>query len=446
MAFDIPVNTNDINISGYNVDRSIIAFIKEASDTTGVSFDYLLAKAGQESKFTKNAKTRTSSARGIYQFTISTWLDLFKKYGAKYGHANLAKNIKKDKFGRSYVSDSYSRKTILALRSDPRMSAMLAAEYARNNQVFLENSLNKNVTLSDLYLSHFLGPLGALKLIEAEKYNKWQAADKLFPAAARANEKIFYKLTSSGWEKPRNVAEVRKILDSIFNKALKQFTNIPAATVAALPRLLPAGDASLSGPSGKYFAAPLNKDNKKLEVQVINMAALDLDNDDKINEMDFSQKVNGINLTEPKKLGIFTAENNSQNINKQKNTFITMSQAQEVSMLEGQIIPYDEKTNEALQNITLSYNQDKPKSQFMMAEKILPPADKEEQIANTKNMILKAAEEIEQESVFGNAQKQIQISDDVAYKISYDTPYKVAARILSTTNVSPSIINIKKFS
>ncbi len=61
-------------------------------------------------------------------------------------------------------------------------------------------------------------------------------------------------------------------------------------------------------------------------------------------------------------------------------------------------------------------------------------------------MILKAAEEIEQESVFGSAQKQMQTSDDLAYKVSYDAPYKVAARILPITNAKPSFINIKKFS
>ena len=79
--------TTPVWLGGVAVDKSIIAYIKEASTATGVSFDYLLAKAGQESSFSIRALSDTSSATGIYQFTEMTWLQLFALNGAKYGHS-----------------------------------------------------------------------------------------------------------------------------------------------------------------------------------------------------------------------------------------------------------------------------------------------------------------------------------------------------------------------
>ena len=50
------------------------AAISRAAQATGVDFGYLLAQARLESGLNPNARARTSSATGLYQFTNSTWL------------------------------------------------------------------------------------------------------------------------------------------------------------------------------------------------------------------------------------------------------------------------------------------------------------------------------------------------------------------------------------
>ncbi len=49
--------------------QAIQAAVRQASDSTGVDFSYLMAKAAQESSFDPEAKAATSSATGLYQFT-----------------------------------------------------------------------------------------------------------------------------------------------------------------------------------------------------------------------------------------------------------------------------------------------------------------------------------------------------------------------------------------
>ena len=61
--------------------------IARASQSTGVDFDYLLAQARLESGLNPDAKARTSSATGLYQFIDSTWLRTMDRHGSKYGYA-----------------------------------------------------------------------------------------------------------------------------------------------------------------------------------------------------------------------------------------------------------------------------------------------------------------------------------------------------------------------
>src|ERR1700744_1624120 len=69
--------------------EGVASHIRSASRQTGVSFDYLMAQANKESNLTSDAKTRASSAAGLFQFTKATWLQLVKKHGDKYGFGPL---------------------------------------------------------------------------------------------------------------------------------------------------------------------------------------------------------------------------------------------------------------------------------------------------------------------------------------------------------------------
>lgn len=223
MAMDMMSNDTVFKLGGFKVDREIVRYIREASDSSGVSFDYLLAKAGHESRFETNAAAARSSAEGLFQFTTDTWLQQMKLHGAKYGYAKLASKIYRDGRGRYRVKNAADKDEILALRRSPRISALLAAEFAKSNKKILEDQIGARVTSADLYLAHFMGPSGAVMLLRADKFTPHKFAADLFPEAALANPPIFYN------EKGRmlTVRQVRRRIADIFQDKIDRFAVLP---------------------------------------------------------------------------------------------------------------------------------------------------------------------------------------------------------------------------
>ncbi|MGB8118009.1 MAG: transglycosylase SLT domain-containing protein, partial [Pseudolabrys sp.] len=64
--------------------------IRQAAQSTGISFEYLLTTAKIESNFNPTAQASTSSAKGLYQFIDQTWLGTMKQDGAALGLAGYA--------------------------------------------------------------------------------------------------------------------------------------------------------------------------------------------------------------------------------------------------------------------------------------------------------------------------------------------------------------------
>ena len=223
MAADVAIENTVYKIGGFTVDREIVRYIQEASEATGVSFDYMLAKAGHESRFEVNAAAERSSAEGLYQFTVDTWLQQMKLHGAKYGYARLASQIYRDGRGRYRVKNADDREEILSLRRSPRISALLAAEFAKSNQKILSDQIGGEITPVDLYLAHFMGPSGAVMLLRADKFTPNKFAADLFPDAAMANMPIFYNEK----KKMRTVRQVRQRIDEIFQDKISRFTVLP---------------------------------------------------------------------------------------------------------------------------------------------------------------------------------------------------------------------------
>ena len=223
MAMDMMDSDTVYKLGGFKVDREIVRYIREASDSSCVSFDYLLAKAGHESRFETNAAASRSSAEGLFQFTTDTWLQQMKLHGAKYGYAKLSAKIYRDGRGRYRVKNAANRDEILALRRSPRISALLAAEFAKSNKKILEDQIGAKVTSADLYLAHFMGPSGAVMLLRADKFTPHKFAADLFPEAALANPPIFYN------EKGRmlTVRQVRRRIADIFQDKIDRFAVLP---------------------------------------------------------------------------------------------------------------------------------------------------------------------------------------------------------------------------
>ncbi len=182
------MTTPSITSTSHRPPADIAQAISRASARTGVSFEYLVDQARLESGFRANARAATSSATGLYQFTSGTWLATVKAHGARHGIGWAADAITPG----GTVADPVQRSTILALRNDPQIAALMAAEHAADNRAALLEGTGRAPEDVDLYLAHFLGPAGAVKFL-----NRWQAdpsapAAPLFPAAASANRAIFY--------------------------------------------------------------------------------------------------------------------------------------------------------------------------------------------------------------------------------------------------------------
>lgn len=185
------------------VQPTIASALQSASQRTGVEFDYLLKTAMRESSLDCQAKSRTSSACGLFQFTEQSWLGTMKKHGAALGLGKEAAAIEQSG-NRFRVENAAQRAEILALRNDPHVAALMAGAYTQDSASALENRLGRSADEGELYVAHFLGAGGAAKLITAAEEAPNTRADLLFPAAAEANKAIFYKKDGQ----PRSAQEV----------------------------------------------------------------------------------------------------------------------------------------------------------------------------------------------------------------------------------------------
>ena len=165
--------------------------LRQASETTGVSFDYLVKTAERESRFNPQAKASTSSASGLFQFVEQTWLGVLKQDGAKLGLANEAAAITSEN-GRFTIPDPAQRQRILALRDDPATSAVLAGAFAAKNGQQLKEAFGRAPSDGELYIAHFLGASGAKDLIGLAKSNPDAKAVGSFREAAAANRSVFF--------------------------------------------------------------------------------------------------------------------------------------------------------------------------------------------------------------------------------------------------------------
>jgi hypothetical protein len=210
-AFRLPLAEGH---AGGSIDPAVMQDIRKASQATQVDFSYLMAQAAQESGFQADAKAKSSSASGLYQFIDSTWLDMVRLHGAQYGIGDLAAQVTTDAAGRSVVPDAATRAHILDLRKDPRLSAAFAAEYAKSNKETVERALGRPAASTDLYLAHFLGAGGATELLKTIQRDGSVPAAAILPEAASANRAVFYDARSG---EPRTVAQLYRSFAARFD-------------------------------------------------------------------------------------------------------------------------------------------------------------------------------------------------------------------------------------
>jgi Transglycosylase SLT domain len=247
------------------IDPTVLSSIRQASADTSVDFGFLMAQAAQESGFNSDAKSATSSATGLFQFVDSTWLDMVKRFGAKYGVGQLAQQITEDANGKPSVRDPALRRQILDLRRDPALSAALAGEYAKLNQDTIEHALGHKLQRADLYMAHFLGAAGATSFLKAVETKGSTIAANLLPEAASANRAIFYDQQTG---RPRSVGEIYHMLAAKIDAEASALTGLDSGSTVADD----AAQAPAFAASG--MSAPLNWSGVKLSPQLIDMLSV----------------------------------------------------------------------------------------------------------------------------------------------------------------------------
>jgi hypothetical protein len=128
-----------------------------------------------ESSNNPKAQSKTSSAAGLYQYTVDTWNDFNKRMGANYS---------------------------LEDRFDPVKARKVAEFHVNQNVEMLKGILNREPTYTEKYMAHFMGRTGVQRFLKA---NPMDTVDKVAsPAQLKANRAVFYNKDG----KPRKVHEV----------------------------------------------------------------------------------------------------------------------------------------------------------------------------------------------------------------------------------------------
>lgn len=213
--------------------------VQRAAARTSIDFDYLLGQASLESSLDPDARAPNSSASGLFQFISSTWLHTLQKHGGKHGLEWASAQIEQTNRG-PVIRDPALREQVLALRHDPQIASIMAAEFASDNRDTLRGSIGREPTNADLYLAHFLGPAAASDFLRNMQADPSQSAAALFPKAAGANRSIFFEREGGS----RSLASVYNLLETRLSRAINRnnrlesvafSASVPASARASIP-------------------------------------------------------------------------------------------------------------------------------------------------------------------------------------------------------------------
>ena len=208
-------------VPGETLDAVRLALL-EAARVTGLRGEVLQRIAERESRLDPMARSGSSSATGLMQFTRDTWLEVVRDFGERHGLVNEAAALQTDRDGRITAQDPQALHRILSLRENARYSAILAAERLRAARPGLETTLGRAATPADLYLIHLLGPTGSRRFLAALRDNPQQTSVALLGDRAVTNPAIFqhngqslslvhvYAALGRMFEGPIEVAELRR--------------------------------------------------------------------------------------------------------------------------------------------------------------------------------------------------------------------------------------------
>lgn len=165
-----------------------------ASVTAGISMAELTALGSLESKLRVKAKNPHSTAAGVLQYTNGTWKSKKKLYSKELG-------IKPN-----------------AHQYDVKANLLIGAkDLQETKQKLIEKThlTNETVRLGDLYMSHFTGTGGAIKIINSYSHKPINKIIKLH----KGNNRYYYKPNGQ----IRTAREFRQFMDQIAQAELKVY-------------------------------------------------------------------------------------------------------------------------------------------------------------------------------------------------------------------------------
>ncbi|KAA2241224.1 lytic transglycosylase domain-containing protein [Salinarimonas soli] len=216
-----------LQFGAMRVKRWIVEAIMRAAAAVDVDPVYMMALADKESSLRLESKAGTSSAEGLYQFITKTWLEVIRTFGPRHGLITEAAAIGDGDSGFT-VADEAMRERIMALRNDPYISAVMAAEMKKRDKQLIERQIGREMTRSEYYLAHFFGAQSAGKFLKILDEKPKSRAPKAFPAAARANKNLFFARQGKK-NRQLTVAEVYTRLDQMIDKRLDRYSDIKVA-------------------------------------------------------------------------------------------------------------------------------------------------------------------------------------------------------------------------
>jgi len=198
-------------------DKTVGQVLMNAARTVGIDPGILFATAQAESNFNPDAKAKTSSAGGLFQFINSTWEGMVRKYGKQYG-------------------------VTMQDKMNPRANAIMGALFERDNQRYLA-SHGVPPNAGNTYMAHFMGAGSAVKFITAMYEDPNADAAKEFPDQASANKPIFFD-----HGKPRTMRQVYELMTTNNSK-------VSTAKVAAYDTALGVTSSGAQSPGGTTAVA-----------------------------------------------------------------------------------------------------------------------------------------------------------------------------------------------
>jgi hypothetical protein len=169
----------EFNQSGWDKNKSAVA---KAAVASGVPIGELVSFFSIESGMKAGSKNigGHSSAGGLGGMTAPTFRTLIREHHQKYG---LSKNVS---------------------RFNAYANAAMTAEYIKQNRNLLRQALKRDITTSEVYMAHFIGPGTAIKVLQARGNRPITSV----VSVSKGNARLFY---NKG--RPLTVAQFRASMD-----------------------------------------------------------------------------------------------------------------------------------------------------------------------------------------------------------------------------------------